>query len=316
MDIQVAVDEYLGAKHNSLTHDTYSWYETNLKHFVAWCERKGLQDLSKITPYYVQQFVSDCASNNTHTRHGRAQVVKTFLRWCSEDEETGVREKTVKRIEMPKIEQSEVEIFTDAEILALFKACDTLRWPHRNRAALHLLLDTGIRASELCVDGARPEEQTGLLMENLMLGRPGDDSFIRVMGKGRKVRTIGIGNETRLAIQKYLNRERGHSESPYVFLAQGDEPWSVRMLQQFMGKLAHVSGVERVYAHKFRHTFAINQLMAGTSAFVLMQLMGHTTLEATKIYTRAMTQLQARKAAVSVVDRVKRGQHMRREGAR
>ncbi len=305
MDISDALEEYLGAKQNSVTRDTYKWYEYHLTSFVGWCTEHKLRDLKELTPTHVQQAISAHPSVNTNTRHGYAQVIKGFLRWCSEDDEMGVRERTVKRIELPKTIQPDIQIYTDAEVIQLFRACDKLRHPHRNLAALHLLLDTGIRASEMCYDGTRPEEETGLRMEHLVISR-GEESYIWVMGKGRKPRTIGLGNETRLAIQRYLNRERGHSESPYVFLAQGDEPWSVRMLQQFLDKLGEVARVDNVHAHRFRHTFAVNQIMQGTSDLVLMQLMGHTTLDSTKIYTRSMSQLQARKAAPSVVDRMKK----------
>ena len=175
-----------------------------------------------------------------------------------------------------------------------------MRTPHRNRAIVHMLLETGVRAAELCYDATRPEEETGLRMSNLILGRT--DSFIWVMGKGRKPRTIGLGQETSLATRRYLNRERGQSQSPYVFLSRGDEPLSVRMLQQCLHALGDLAGVPDVHPHRFRHTFAVNQLLSGVSDLVLMQLLGHTTLESTRIYTRAMTQLQARNAAGSIID--------------
>ncbi len=306
MDIHAAIGEYLGNKQNSVTHGTYVWYSFFLRLFDGWVTEQGITDLAQVTPVHVQQFVSASPTQNTYTRHARAQIVKGFLAWCAQDEEMGVREKTVKRIELPKVEQSDLELFTDEEILKLFRACDKTKHPHRNRAILHVLLDTGIRASELAYDGDRPEEETGLKMEHVILGR-GDESFIRVMGKGRKPRTIGIGNETRLALQRYLNRERGRSACPYVFLAQGNEkPLSVKRLGEMLSVLGDHAGVANVYPHRFRHTFAVNQLLAGTSALVLMQLMGHTSLEATKIYTRAMSELQARKAAPSVVDQMKR----------
>jgi len=309
MDIAGAIEEYLAVKQNSITASTYEWYAIFLRTFVDWCTQHQLTDLSALTPTHIQQFVAASASQNTHTRHARAQVVKGFLAWCAEDEDTGVKERTVKRIQMPKIQQSEVSVFSDEEIFRLFRACDKTKHPHRNRAILHILLDTGIRAAELAFDGSRPEEETGLRLENLILGRA-SDSFVRVMGKGRKVRTVGIGQETQLAIRRYLNRERSRSESPYVFLGQNREPFSVRMLQQLLRHLGELAGVEDCHTHRFRHTFAINQLLNGTSSLVLMQLMGHTTLEATKIYTRAISHVQARHAASSVVDRMKK---MRRQ---
>lgn len=311
MDIHASIDEYLGSKQNSITHGTYEWYAGFLSLFDTWIAEQGISDLAHVTPVHVQQFVSASPTTNTHTRHARAQIVKGFLNWCAQDEEMGVREKTIKRILMPKMEESELELFTDEDILKLFKACDKTKHPHRNRAILHVLLDTGIRASELCYDGDRPEEETGLRMEHVILGRS-DESFIRVMGKGRKTRTVGFGNETRLAFQRYFNRERGRAACTYVFLAQGNErQLSVKRLGEQLSVLGRHAGVEHVYPHRFRHTFAVNQLMNGTSDLVLMKLMGHTSLESTKIYTRAMSQMQARKAAPSVVDRMKKQPHMR-----
>jgi site-specific recombinase XerD len=306
MDIHDAIEEFLGSKQNSITHSTYVWYSRFLSYFDDWTSQHKLTDLTQISAIHVQQFVSACPTINTNTRHARAQIVKGFLSWCSQDEEMGVKERTVKRIEMPKLIQSEVTLFTDGEIIRLFRACDKMKNPHRNRAIVHMLLDTGIRAAELSYDGERVDEETGLKMECLVLGR-GGESFIWVMGKGQKARTVGLGNETTMALRKYLNRERGRSDSPYVFLARGDEPLSVRMLQQFLDRLGELADVENTHPHRFRHTFAVNQLMNGTSDLVLMRLMGHTTLDSTKIYTRAMTQLQARKAAPSIVDRIKSG---------
>jgi len=300
MLIRDAIEEYLATKRPSITHDTYEWYTYLLDFFQRWCDTHHLTVLAELKAPHVAQFVADTPSQNTHTRHARAQVVKSFLRWCSEDDELGVRERTVSRIEMPKIEQSEIHLFTDTDIRQLFKACDQTRDPHRNRAIIHLLLDTGVRASELCYDSTRPEEETGLRMANLFIGR--GDSYIRVMGKGRKPRSIGLGQQTSLAVRRYLSRERGHSLSQFVFLSRGDEPLSVRMLQQFLGTLGKLAHVPDCHAHRFRHTFAVMQLMQGTSDLVLMQLMGHTTLESTKLYTRAMTSLQARQSGKSPVD--------------
>jgi site-specific recombinase XerD len=305
MNISDAIDEYLGSKRNSLTHKSYTWYTQRLLLFESWTRAHHITDLTQVTAPHVQQFVQSIQSTNTHTRHGYVQVVKGFLNWCSQDEDMGVRERTVRRIELPKVETSDVEVFTDGEVLKLFRACERMPYPHRSKALVHLLLDTGLRASEICYDGSRPEEQTGLRMEHLVLG--GDDSYCWVMGKGRKSRTVGVGNETRMALKRYLHRERGRCDCEYVFLSRRDEPLSVRMLEQFIRDLGETSNVDNCYPHRFRHTFAVNQLMNGTSDLVLMSLMGHTSLEATKIYTRAMTQLQARKAAPSVVDKIKSG---------
>lgn len=306
MLIHDGIEEYLASKQNSITHSTWIWYDTFLGYFLDWAEQHRLTQLDQITTAHVQQFVADCPTNNTHTRHARAQVVKGFLSWCANDEDMGVRRKVVERIELPKLVQSEVELFTEIELAKLLRACEKTTQPLRNKALLLILLDTGIRAAECCVDNDRPMEETGLRMENLILGR-GTDSFIRVMGKGQKTRTVGLGYETTIAVRRYINRERVYSwqDGTYVFLTKDGDPLSVRMLQQMLDELGDMAGVVGVHPHRFRHTFAVNQLLAGTSDLVLMRLMGHTTLASTQIYVRAMTQLQARNAAISVVDKMK-----------
>lgn len=306
MEIMAAVDEYLATKAPTWTHKSYQWYRKILGSFLKWCEANNVSELDRLTAVHVQAFVTANPLLSDNTKHHRAQIVKGFLRWCSDDPDFGVKEKTIKRIEMPVVEEQDVAIFSDSEIARLLTACEHTRHSLRNRALLLILLDTGIRLSEACYDGERPEETTGLRVEHVILGRPHAESYIIVMGKGRKPRTLKIGAETRLAVQKYINHARGRSEYPYLFLAQGDTPLSVRTVDQLMKTLGKIARVPDTHAHRFRHTFAIHQLMAGTSALVLMQLLGHTTLEATKIYTRALTQMQTRQASISVVDVMRR----------
>jgi site-specific recombinase XerD len=308
-----AIEEYLATKQNSITADTYRWYDRFLGWFEQWAEKNRLSQLSEIRATHMQEFVSACPTDNTHTRHARAQIVKGFLSWCAKDEETGVRRAVVDRIEMPKVIQNQIELLTERDIKRLLNACETSRHPHRNKAIIHLLLDTGVRASEICYDSERPGDETGLLLENLFLGRGANaESYIRVMGKGRKSRTIGLGQQTTLMVRRYLSRERQGINSDYVLIERDGQPLSVRMLEQFLQHLGDRAGVPNLYPHRFRHTFAVTQLLNGTSDLVLMRLMGHTTLASTQIYVRAMTQLQARNSAISIVDRIKSGKGLMR----
>lgn len=309
ISISDAIEEYLCSKQNSITHKTYRFYSDFLDKFRLWCanQKPPINMVEEVKASHFQAFVASGETNNTYSRHHRAQVVKGFLNWCSQDDDFGVRSKMVSRLEMPLIVQSEIQILNDDEIKKLFQAAERMRQPKRNVAILSTLLDTGVRASELCVDVSRPEEETGLKFENVILGR-GTESFIRVMGKGRKARTISLGQQSSLALRQYFNRERGHTPCIYAFLSiwGEDEPLTVRGLQRLLDEIGGRAGVEHVHPHRFRHTFAVNQLLSGTSDLVLMRLMGHSTLESTKIYVRAMTQIQAMKASVSVVDQMKR----------
>jgi len=165
-----------------------------------------------------------------------------------------------------------------------------------------LLLDTGVRVAELCYDNTRPEEKTGLRLEDIKMGTGRAGSYITVMGKGRKSRTMKIGKETRLALKEYLKYARPQTDHSYVFVGRSRAPLTVHGVETVLTNLGIWGGVKNVHPHRFRHTYAVNQLLAKTNALVLMTLMGHTTLEATKVYTRALTQLHARQASASIVD--------------
>lgn len=300
MDIHMAIEEYLACKANRLTHTAYRWYRWGLGAFERWCLAQGIAALSQVSAPLVQGFVAANPHAKGNTKHHRAQLVKSFLNWCTHDPAMGVKALVVKRIEMPKVDQEATEMFSQEEIMRLLKACEKTRSCLRNRAIVLLLLDTGIRLAELAYDGSRPEERTGLLLENVIFGE--QESYIVVMGKGRKTRTVKIGQQTCQVLQEYLEYERPASTVPSFFLVRGNCPLSVRRADKILKELGKLAGVKNVHTHRFRHTFAIQQLLARTNALVLMQMLGHTSLESVLTYTRALSQMQARQASASVVD--------------
>jgi integrase/recombinase XerD len=190
----------------------------NLRYFLSWCERYNhkLEDLTqaRIRPY-LQFLRSEYKQANgkklsDYTIHGYAQVVKGFLSWCSQEEglDQYVGEKSVARIELPRVEKKIIDTFTPAEIERIFLACtkeSTAQLVVRNRAIVAVLLDTGTRVSELFLDPARIErEHTGLLRENVYPSEK--DGYIKITGKGRKEREIALGSKSRLALYRYVTR--------------------------------------------------------------------------------------------------------------
>lgn len=297
--IRTVVDDYLWSNQHSLTSKTHRWYTQKLGVFVDWCEQANLT-LEHIKARTVSEFLSSLPQElSSYTKHGYAQVIKGFLRWCADDEDLGVTERSVKKIEMPKVEVSEIEIFTPLQLKALLKACNKMPYPARDRAILSILIDTGIRVSELAFDATRPNETTGLRLENVFLEL--HDSYLKVMGKGRKEREVGLGEQSRVALRRYITRYRGKSQSPFVFLSRTGEPLTVRGVEQIITNVGEIARVERCYPHRFRHTFAVSYLVDGGSDLKLMKLLGHTSLHATQVYVRTMSRLQARNGQ-SVLD--------------
>lgn len=301
MQVRDAMEQFLLAKYN-LRHRTKRLYKDILERFTDWCERERIE-LEQVKPPVVRRYLSELSTQASTTLHERAQVIKVFLSWCTreEDYEELVSEKTVRRIQLPKIDKTIIRIFTKDEINTLFKACRKEDDPViqvRDRAILSLLLDCGLRLSEIGYDGGRPQEPTGLRMQHVFLS----ESYLRILGKGGKEREVGMGKRARAYLEQYINHYRGKSSSPFVFLSRRGGPLSISSVDETVRRLARMAGVDECHPHKFRHTFACLYLLDGGDIYKLSRLMGHSKVEITQLYLRAVQDMQLRQNGLSVLD--------------
>ncbi len=133
-----------------------------------------------------------------------------------------------------------------------------------------LLLDTGIRASELC----------NLTINDLNKVT----NHILVFGKGKKERNIPLSKNTLNAIEDHLQvRKSNASNSPLFAKANGKSLDRV-LLGRILAKLGTEAGVSNVHPHRFRHTFAIQFLRNGGNIYSLQKILGHSTLDMVKRY--------------------------------
>jgi integrase/recombinase XerD len=303
--VSQAIEEYRYAILR-LSHETQDWYTDKLNVFADWCKREHITlDTLKMTD--IRRFMDEIRNRtnpqtgkplSTYTIHGYARTIKRFLNWCSREEglEQLVSDRLPKRIEMPRIEQKIIQVFTEDHIAQLFKACEKECTPTlvvRDRAILSVLLDTGIRASELC----------GLTMDCLFLSPT--DSYIKVFGKGKKWRECPLGKEARAAVYRYVTRYRHAPEGEgHVFLSQKNKPLTSNGLYQMMSRLCEwgrITGV-RCCVHDFRHTFATRYIEAGGSIYDLSRLLGHSSIIVTEGYIKTLQQKAIRSRSISILD--------------
>jgi len=200
-----------------------------------------------------------------------------------------VEKNIIRTIEPPKVQEPIIEPFTKEEVQALLKACDVSKtWKNRStttntrptadrdRALILTLLDSGIRASELC----------GIKKADLDL----TSNSIKVIGKGNKPRLVQIGRRTSQAIWKaMLSRLESMRDDDPVFAVgtNGNErPLTRFHLLTLLERLGERAGVKSVYPHRFRHSFAIAYLRNGGDVFTLQQLLGHSELAMVRRYAR------------------------------
>ncbi len=289
---------------SSLSEHTQISYRDKLKVFAAFCSDNSI-DLADITPKVFRNFLATISERENprtgipirgHTITSYGRVIKVFLRWVSGYEEYAgcIKPSTLRSLAVPKLEQKTKPTLTVDEIARLYVACKkehATQLAARDTAILSVLLDTGVRASELC----------GLVLKHVHL-HP-QDSYIMVLGKGRKEREVGLGTRARIDLHRYIRQYRKYARpDDAVFLSRYGEPLTRNGLDQILYRLKEWGDVKTEGgAHLFRHTYATMYLTSGGDVYKLSRLMGHNNVTTTEGYVRSMAQRDARKGS-SVLD--------------
>ena len=143
--------------------------------------------------------------------------------------------------------------------------------PLRDAAILELFYSCGMRLSELVnLDADALRE---------------DEDCVRVLGKGRKVRIIPVGEYAREAISRYRELAALEPRGP-LFISRLHRRMSGRSIQLMLDKYLRISSIPfHISPHKLRHTFATHMLDAGADLRSVQELLGHASLSTTQIYT-------------------------------
>ncbi|MEI6032720.1 MAG: tyrosine recombinase [Verrucomicrobiae bacterium] len=146
----------------------------------------------------------------------------------------------------------------------------------RDRAMIELLYSSGLRVSELCA--AR--------LENLDL----DAGFIRVTGKGAKTRLVPVGAPAAAAVRQFLSSGRPALVRRWtgaeIFLSVRGKRLTSQRIWQLIKMYAGRAGLEEnVYPHLMRHSFATHLLGGGADLRIIQELLGHSDISTTQIYT-------------------------------
>lgn len=145
----------------------------------------------------------------------------------------------------------------------------------RDVALLEMLYAGGLRASEL----------SDMRLEDLHL----ELGVVRVMGKGNKERLVPIGRPAQRAAQRYIDELRPDLEKPAsgnkVFLSRTGQPITRVVVWQVVKRHAKRAGLKDVHPHTLRHSFATQLLAGGADLRVVQELLGHSNIQTTQVYT-------------------------------
>jgi len=288
-----AFSEYLQSQGRAPA--TIKGYRADLAAFSRWFEQSGGEALEPqseafvgaVTPSDIREYkqflmTNKKASPATVNRHLAA--IRAWIAWARAN---GLMDYNpangIKDVEQQKLAPQWLDKRQQAALLkelerdlAAARTEAAKRQAVRDQAMVILFLNTGLRVSELC----------GLELDDITLSeRKGE---IRVMGKGEKARTVPLNNTARSVLGEWLNLRPESRQSEafvvQVFVGKKGEPITPSGVHRRLSELGRRAGVD-LSAHTLRHTFAKNLVDAGVTLEKVAALLGHSSLDTTRVYT-------------------------------
>ena len=204
----------------------------------------------------------------------KISALRTFFKYLQEKKI--VKTNKVNYITMPKFEKELPNILGREDINKLRDAVNTSKITGiRDRLIIELLYSSGIRASELI--------DLNEYMINI------EERELRVIGKGNKERITFFSENSKKWLEKYIEEKKkkySNYTKDVVFANSKGEKLTTRSLRRLIADYAKKAGLQKeVTPHVFRHTFATELLNNGVDIRYLQELLGHSSISTTQVYT-------------------------------
>lgn len=270
--------EYLKYE-RKLSDNTYQSYENNLKQFKKYLIDNDIVNSSKdVSTEMLKEYIYQLNLSNKSKSH-YLTVLKSYYSFLTK--EGVIKNNPTNAIKMPKIEKKLPNYLTIEEVDKLLDIRLEKPTDYRNKAMLELLYATGMRISEL----------TNLKLSQVDF----DDDIVRVLGKGKKERTIPLNDTAIFALKEYINDYRPFllklNTSEYIFINNFGNKISRQGFFKILKKLCVKAEINKeVSPHTLRHSFATHLLNNGADLRIIQELLGHENLVTAEIYAHLQNQ--------------------------
>ncbi len=256
---------------DSYMNDLYKYYEyikqKNLK--IDNIKRK---DIMEYTKYLRQKQLS------TNSINHNISVLRTFYKFLVVSNRFVTD--PIDYLEVPKLRKTLPKVLSYEEVQSLLDIDLTNKYSYRNKAMLELMYATGLRVSEL----------VNLKVNDIDL----EMDLIRTIGKGSKERIIPIGDYAVYFVKLYINEYRKQllkENTDYVFLNNHGKRLSRQSFYKLVKELAIKKNIKTEFSpHTLRHSFATHLLDRGADIVSIKEMLGHSSLSTTQIYTHISNQ--------------------------
>lgn len=260
--------EYLTSS-RKYSKNTLHSYQKDLKNFSSYLKELGIEEFNRISKKIVQKFMIFLSQRNlspkTISRH--LSSLRSFYKFLVFNDI--IDKNPLEDISNPKIPKKTVKYLDENSLTYLLNLMEQDYEIRNHYLILEILYSTGLRVSELC----------NLKKSNIDF----DNNFIRILGKGNKVRIIPITEKLKCIFLELV--EKNNSQDDYLFKTKNGGKLYPKYIERIVKKyLSDISEDGKVYPHLIRHTFATHLLKRGADIRSIKELLGHESLETTTVY--------------------------------
>ncbi len=256
-----------------LSNQTIKSYNDDLKLFFA--SLKEIKLASHLNNDDINNFIISMVNNknNPRTIIRRISSIKSFYHFL-QNEKILIDE--THKINLPKAKKSLPDVLSIEEVESLLDAPNINKIEElRDKAMLELMYASGLRVSELLE----------LKFNQINF----DEGLIRIKGKGSKERIIPFGEYALFYLNEYIDKfrsKREYKKSIYLFISKKGDKLTRQFFWKQIKKYASIAGITcNVSPHTLRHSFATHLLESGADLRLVQELLGHSNIATTEIYT-------------------------------
>lgn len=272
-----------------LSPKTINNYAKQIDYLLRFLEEKTIKHIEDTEPKHIKEFllVMSKTGHKPNYINDLLKAFKVFLRYAHTEGYTPYV--LTDKIQNVKKEKVIIRTFTEQELKRMsnyYQGHDYLTI--RNKVIMLMLIDTGIRLSEL----------TGLTEPQIK------HDYIIIKGKGNKERVVPKSPLLSKWLVKYLAVRKAYFAyriiPDNIFLSKNAKPLTNTMIDHIVkeaGRACEVSSDVRISAHTFRHTYAQFQLKSGVDLYTLSRLLGHESISITQTYLNGMRDREVLKQA-------------------
>jgi site-specific recombinase XerD len=291
----LARDYILNCEVEGKSPETIAIYGMVIRNFIWYSHQSNFPEAHDLTAMHIRGFLFYLMTETNrwgiNSPATRKQVSKTtvndyfralrcFFNWL--EREGHILINPFNNIRTPRADDKVIEPLNENEISSVLKQCSrNTVLDVRNKAIVSVLLDCGLRISELA----------SLTTNDIDL----ETGAITIRnGKGGKQRIVCLGKTALYALRKYVIYHR-KCETDRVFVNRSGKPLEIRGIKIMIQRLGNSAGI-KIHPHKLRHTYAITYLRNGGDVFSLKYTLGHSTLQMTMRYLQSLNSADAANA--------------------